>query len=268
MDAYIEKLERDGYCVVPDAFPVDQAEELRLLTQESFDQTVALQSDRMPFLNKDQPMVYNLQAKHPAFLEILFGISEVHTVLHHFLNDEWFRPIPAEDPNYILRSYLARSSAHRMPIHIDSFVPYGGSHVFVMQAAFVLEDQSPENGCTVVIPGSHLAEHYAPQDYDAAVPIESKAGDVVMWDSRVWHGALENQSADTRWSLIATFQRWWLKQAFDIPGNLPQEIYDKLTPSQRAVMGFCSVPYNTEMDGIDMKRGYEHLPVRVADYRE
>ena len=268
MQESIDKLERDGYCVLPGAFPVEQAEELRELTARWFADTVSQQSGRMPFLNKDQPMVYNLQAKDRRYLDILFEATEVHAVLKHFLNDAWFRPIPAEDPNYILRSYLARSSAHRMPIHIDSFVPYGGSFVFIMQAAFVLQDQTTENGCTVVIPGSHLRGEYAPQDFDAAKPLETKAGDIVLWDSRVWHGALENRTEESRWSLVATFQRWWLKQAFDIPGNMPQELYDTLTPSQKALLGFCSVPYDSERDGIDMKRGYEHLPERVADYRK
>lgn len=268
MDKHVEKLRRDGYCVIPHAFGVERAEELLALAQRHFAQTEARQSDRMPFLNQDQPMVYNLQAKDRRYLEMLFGVPVMHRILHRFLNDEWFRPIPPDEPNYILRSYLARSSAHRMPIHIDSFVPYGGPFVFIMQASFILQDQTTENGCTVLVPGSHLREEYAPQTFDDAVPIETTAGDVVIWDSRVWHGALENQTDESRWALVATFQRWWLKQAFDIPGSLPQDLYDTLSPSQKAILGFCSVPYDTEMDGIDMKRGYELLPSRVANYRK
>jgi ectoine hydroxylase-related dioxygenase (phytanoyl-CoA dioxygenase family) len=90
---------------------------------------------------------------------------------------------------------------------------------------------------------------------------------LVFWDSRIWHGARENVTGGTRWSIIATFCRWWIKQAFDIPGNLPQEIYDQLSDRQRAVLGFCSVPYDDESRGIDMKRSYALLPANVADYR-
>jgi hypothetical protein len=265
--AAVVALEEHGYCVLPDHFDPAVATGLRELTDRLFAETGPELSDRMPFLNRDQPMVYNLQSKDRRYLDLLFGVPVVQEVLQHFLDDEWFRTIPTGDPNYILRSYLARSSAHRMPIHIDSFVPYGGSHVFVMQAAFILEDQDEANGCTVVVPGSHRLERWAEQDYEAAVPIPSKAGDVVMWDSRVHHGALENTSGRTRWSLVATFQRWWLKQAFDIPANLPQHVYETLTESQKAILGFCSVPYDTEFDGIDMKRGYGHLPERVDDQR-
>ena len=263
MQTQIQELEHRGYAVVRDVFSTELAEELRVLTEHHLVATRERQSDRVPFLNRDQPMVFNLQAKDRRYLDLLFGVPVLDAILGHFLNDEWFRAIPEDEPNYILRSYLARSSAGQMPMHIDSFVPYGGDFVFIMQAAFILEDQTVENGCTVVVPGSHLRGGYAPQDRAEAVPVEARAGDLVLWDSRLWHGAGENTSAGSRWSLIATFQRWWLKQAFDIPASLPQEIYAELSPSQKAVLGFCSVPYANEEEGIDMKRGYDHLPARL-----
>ena len=89
------------------------------------------------------------------------------------------------------------------------------------------------------------------------------AGDVYVWDSRIWHGAGPNPGEGTRWSLIATYCRWWLKQMFDITGTLPQSVYDTLTDRQKAVMGFCSIPWSSETQGIDMKRGYDELPTRV-----
>lgn len=265
MQSEIHDLEQKGYAIIPGAFAADLARELRDLTEYHYVQAQGRLSDRMPFLNRDQPMVFNLQAKDRRFLDLLFGLPALDDLLRHFLNDEWFRAIPADEPNYILRSYLARSSAAEMPMHVDSFVPYGGDFVFIMQAAFILEDQTVDNGCTVVVPGSHRRGGYAPQDRSETVPLEAQRGDVVLWDSRLWHGAGENTSGTSRWSLIATFQRWWLKQAFDIPGALPQEIYAELTPSQKAVLGFCSLPFATEGEGIDMKRGYDLLPERVDD---
>ena len=48
---------------------------------------------------------------------------------------------------------------------------------------------------------------------------------------------------------------------------MPQEIYSQLTPEQRAVMGFCSVPFVDESEGIDMKQGYDSLAEDVVEYR-
>ncbi|MEO0524807.1 MAG: phytanoyl-CoA dioxygenase family protein [Pseudomonadota bacterium] len=266
--ACIAAIKRDGYARIPQVFDKDTVSEALVRIRDWFDVTANSQSERMPRLNRAQPMVYNLQSKDIFFSKLILETPIIEDVLKHFLNDQWFSSVPADDPNYILRSFLARSSNHRMPMHIDSFVPYTGSHPFIMQCSILLEDQNVENGCTVIVPGSHQSDRYADQEsFKSALPIEAKAGDLVFWDSRIWHGAGENASGGTRWSIIATFCRWWIKQAFDIPGNIPQHIYDQLSDRQRSVMGYCSVPYDDETYGIDMKRNYGLLPKKVEDYK-
>ncbi|WP_162623064.1 phytanoyl-CoA dioxygenase family protein [Billgrantia lactosivorans] len=268
IESYISSIERDGYAYIPKAFDPEQISRAKYLVEDWFAKTVSMQSERMPRLNRDQSMVYNLQNKDMLFIRMMLGNEFIESILKHFLNDCWFTSLPEDAPNYILRSFLARSSNHQMPMHIDSFIPYTGSYPFIMQCSILLEDQTEENGCTVIVPGSHRSDRYAPQEaFGEAISIEAKAGDLVIWDSRIWHGARENRSSGTRWAMIATFCRWWVKQAFDIPGNLPQEIYDQLTDRQKAVMGYCSVPYDSERYGIDMKRNFDLLPVRVEDYR-
>ncbi len=268
MQEIIAKLEQDGYCRIPGVLPAAAVERLLGLVRFWHEKTRASLSTNVPYLNREHPMVYNLQNKDYGFLEVLLSNSLIERVLTHFLNDVWYKQIPSGQPNYILRSYLARSSTYAMPVHIDSFIPYTGPHVNSMQVGIVLEDQTVDNGCTVIVPGSHQSGRYAgPDALKGAVPIESKTGDVVFWDSRLWHATTENKSGTTRWAVIATFARWWMKQAFNIPQNLPQAIYSKLTPKERAILGFCSLPYNHESEGIDMKRGYDSLSEDVSAYR-
>ena len=100
-----------------------------------FAETRSAPSDRVPFLNRDQDLVYNLQNKDPFFLELLFEPPILEAILKHFLNDPWFRAVPKDDPNYILRAFVARSSRGRLPMHIDSFIPYAGPCVYIMQCA-------------------------------------------------------------------------------------------------------------------------------------
>jgi len=269
MQDMIKNIENDGFCIIPGLYnrdTINKALELvKKLNLESQDDSA---SD-VPFLNRDTQMVYNLQNKNFYFLDLLFGKEDLQKILIHFLNDTWFKQIPQTDPNYILRSYMARSSNNRLPMHIDSFVPYKGPFVFIMQMAIILEDQSEENGCTVVVPGSHQAGQYVEQiAFKDAVPVISKAGDVVIWDSRLWHAALENTTEGTRWSIIATFSRWWVKQFFNLTRSLPQDIYKRLTDSQKAILGFCSIPYDEESQGVDMKKGYDALSDDVARYQK
>lgn len=269
MNDYIKQIEIDGFCKIPQVYDAKQVSEALTLAKEWQQKTIDTLTDNIPFLNRDQAMVYNLERKDIYFLELILGSPLIEEILIHFLNDKWYRHIPETEPNYILRSYLARSSNGSLPLHIDSFMPYiNSTESYIMQVALILEDQNEENGCTIVMPGSHRSGEYADRDRtDETIPIISKAGDVVIWDSRLWHGTLANTSDRTRWALIGTFSRWWIKQAFNTVQNFPEGIYQKLTDKQKAVLGFCSIPYNDETEGIDMKRGYASLRPSVLDYQ-
>jgi hypothetical protein len=224
---------------------------------------------RVPYLNQGHDMVYNVQNKDLPILKTFLSHPILRECLVALLNDEWYRTLPTGSPNYILRSLLGRSGGPTaLPLHIDSFIPASGSFSWSVQGAFVLEEQSVANGCTVAVPGSHRFDRYADQDSLAkAEPIASKPGDLVLWDSRLWHGTTANKSGGSRWSLIATFARWWLKQNYDLPRTLPQAFYENLTNEEKAIMGYCSIPPRDELEGIDIKGGYECLRPRVEDYR-
>ena len=260
MKTCIEQIETKGYYLIPGVFSQgDMERALRLVTEWETKAAASLATN-VPYLNQNQSMVYNLQNKDMYFLQLLFGSTVVHDTLKHYLNDIWYKPIPPDEPNYILRGYIARSSKDSLPMHIDSLVPYQSSEVFSMQFSIILEDQDEENGCTLVVPGSHKSGEYVSQEaVHDAVPIHSQAGDVVIWDSRLWHGALANHSQRSRWALIATFTRWWVKQSFNFTEALPTPIFKQLTDSQKAMLGFCSVPFVDEFEGIDMKVGYDAL---------
>ena len=111
----IAAIERDGYCYVPQVFTPEQVSKALDLVRSWFDSTVASQSERMPILNRDQPMVYNLQSKELFFIRMVLGSELIESILLHFLNDRWFTSIPPTAPNYILRSFLARRSPVRSP---------------------------------------------------------------------------------------------------------------------------------------------------------
>ncbi len=257
VDEAVRAIATQGYCVLPGAFAREDTERALALVRHWNAETEAEITTALPRMAKD-PVVWNLQNKDFAFLELLFAHEDVTRILVRCLNDRWYRAIEADHPNYILRAYVARSGLGPLPLHIDSFIPYRGEHIQSMQYSILLEEMTTENGCTLVVPGSHLSGEYVDQSaLSDAVPIEASAGDVILWDSRIWHGARENPAERSRWMLIATLTRWWIKQAFRIPETLPREYYDRLSPEQRAVLGYCSIPYATEQDGIVMQRGYE-----------
>jgi len=263
------ELKEKGYTKIEAAISTDAVEDL-LRSLHDLRAEPAPAGDKTPFLNRGHDMLYNLQARDAKYLRLFLAPPVLKRLMIETLNDVWYKPIPQQDCNFILRSLIARSGGPApMPLHIDAFIPSGGSMTWAVQAAVILEDQYPENGCTTVVPGSHRADRYADQSaVKAAVPISSRAGDIVVWDSRLWHGTTGNQSGRSRWSIVGTFVRWWIKQNYDITRSLPEEIYGKLSDEEKAVMGYCSIPPLTEHERIDIKSGYADLKPTVAEFFE
>ena len=256
--AAVEAVRSEGWVRLPGLFDPDTVVAALTRVRELHEVAGAATHARVPRLNRDHDLVYNLQAKDPLFCDLLFARPVLGTVLRELLNDPWYRAIPPEEPNYILRSLLARSSRGALPLHVDSFVPLRGPHPLVVQWALALQPSTATTGATVVVTGSHDSGEWAdPAAHGRAEVVELDPGDVLVWDGRLWHGTTENASDADRWLVVATFCRWWMKQAWDIPGTLPTETYERLTPSQRAVMGFCSVPFPDETAGIDFRRGHD-----------
>jgi hypothetical protein len=212
-------------------------------------------------------VIFNMQNRGKFFVDLISDLA-VHKICMPFLNDPYYEQLSADVPNYILANYTARSSQSDAPlqIHIDSFIPTPGPRTWAMQAIFMLDDQTVENGCSYVVPGTHRSGDYTDRDLDQKVPVESKAGDLILWDSRLWHGALPNTDGASRWALIATFHMWWMKQKLDIPRMLPEDIYADLSDLQKQLLGYCALPPTDVEDGIETKRGYEALRPTVADY--
>ncbi|MEA2787506.1 MAG: hypothetical protein QOF71_3610, partial [Candidatus Eremiobacteraeota bacterium] len=253
-ERHIREIIEQGYSVVRGA--VDARIVKRLLNLVTQHYAVARKPGdaTVPYLNRGHDVLYNLQNLDAFFIKTCFNHPLARAVLMATLNDPWYKQIPQDAPNYILRGMIARSGGPQaLPLHIDAFVPGSGSYLWACQTAFVLEDQSPTNGCTVFVPGSHLFDRYAEQTaMPTAVPVPSAAGDLVIWDSRIWHGATANLSSRTRWALIATFVRWWIKQSHDIPRALPESIYRELSDEQKSVLGYCSMSPRDEHERVDI----------------
>lgn len=266
--SHLDLLAERGFTVIPGGVAADEARELlsNLLGLHAARRRApdALQ----PFLNRGHDVLYNLQSEGVMFLRQFSRNTLVMEILRGLLNDLYYKQIPPDRPNFILRAMAGRSSGNsNLPLHIDSFVPSSGRHCIACQVAIVLEDQTQETGCTLVVPGSHRSDEYASQDaMSRAIPLETRAGDVVIWDGRLWHGALGNKTDRSRWSVIGTFVRWWLKHNFDMPGTLPQAIYDELDDDEKTMLGYCSMPPRDEFDRIDIKAGHAQLKSSVADY--
>jgi ectoine hydroxylase-related dioxygenase (phytanoyl-CoA dioxygenase family) len=131
-------------------------------------------------------------------------------------------------PDFKLSSLNARSanphSESDQPLHADMGGIPDERGYWVCNTVWLLDDFTPENGATRVVPGTHLLRKL-PQDVlpDIFAPhpdqqlILGKAGTVVVMNAHAWHGGTANRTDLPRRALHAFYCR----------SDKPQQQYQK-----------------------------------------
>ena len=103
-------------------------------------------------------------------------------------------------------AHMNGSGNARMPLHMDQWplVPHPLDFPVMANTMVLVTDNSPENGGTRLIPGSH---RWPKIDYklansskyqDMAKSISAPKGSAIVWEGRVWHGNGLNRSGKVR----------------------------------------------------------------------
>ena len=200
--------------------------------------------ERGPAGENDNGYYSDLQNDDISFIKVIFNQPELKIILVDALNDPFYPGRDTTSPNYIFRGIRARGyGTSGLPLHIDSGIPSSSKYPTGIVTSLVLEDQNRENGCAIVVPETHRSDCFADRmKTHLAIPLEAKAGDLIFWDTRLWHGTSENNSSSLRLALLCTFSRWYLKQPYRHWETLPIEILDQLTEEEKTIVGFHSIP--------------------------
>lgn len=164
----------------------------------------------------DKGEVFERVVTHPDALE----------AVHHVLGDD-----------FKLSSLNARStdpwSPDCQPLHCDAGAVADSSGFWVCNTIWLLDDFTPTNGATRVVPRSHhwrQSPQEALADPQAAHPEEvlvlGQAGTIVVMNTHAWHGGTANRTGQPRRALHAFYTR----------GDKPQQQYQNalLRPETKA----------------------------------
>ena len=255
---YISNIKKNGFAIVPSVLSKKEVDYLKQLVEYYYiKDTKRKNPTYLQHKNKDKN-VYNLQNKDYSFIKIL-SKKIVVSIAKYFLNDPYYQFLPDDKPNYILKYYNARSSVNKLDLHIDTYMPFKGDETFMMQFVFLLDKSTSDNGCTFVVNKSHKSGKFCNRKSKNLKKLLGNPGDLIIWDSRLWHGAYENNNKESRWALVATLSRWFIKQSTDITKSLPASIYKRCTNKDKLLLGFCSIPPRDEFYGVNTKADYSIL---------
>jgi len=265
LNYHINQIKKNGFVKLDRFLAKKTTQQLKDLVNFNYKKYTGKEFTGTPDRVTDDKMVYNLQNKNYTFIKLITSRNVVE-IAKYFLNDPYYRFIDNKYPNYNLLYFNARSSGKKLDLHIDSHIPFTGKLTNMMQFVFLLEDSTIDNGCTIVVKKSHKSGKFTDRKSKKIIPLNGKAGDLLIWDSRLWHGTFENNSKLSRWAIVATFGAWWIKPSMNITRSLPNTIYKKCNNMQKQILGFCSIPPKDEHDRINTKCGYSFIKKNVQDY--
>lgn len=113
------------------------------------------------------------------------------------------------------------------------------------QNAWMLDDFTPDNGATRVVPRSHLTRkkpEWAEGKIDGEVTLTAPAGSVAIWLSNTWHRSGSNTTEHPRRAILCYYGRSWLKPFTDFQSTAGSDVIERLSPTVRYLMGFSANP--------------------------
>ena len=133
-----------------------------------------------------------------------------------------------------------------MPLHQDQWplIPHHLDFCAFTNTLWLITANSPENGGTRMVPGSHAWPPVDPRVVNSkagqalARSVTAPAGTLIVYHGRIWHGNGRNRSGAVRSNIAIPYAQPWVRPQENHQYSLRAEVFDRLTPRQRSILGF------------------------------
>jgi ectoine hydroxylase-related dioxygenase (phytanoyl-CoA dioxygenase family) len=239
-----EKLKREGYFIMPNQINKKLIERLKNSLDYSFEKhnkIQKLQGNEID-VNGVALNVLTDSINYINLLQELFDNKIIENLEKHFFNSKFIlNSISALDnqPNKTNFSAI---------FHRD-IKCYSGELPIMINLLIMLDDFTIENGATSLLPFSHIVEEKPDDLYYKTNSIRAvgKAGDILFFNSNVWHSSELNTTKERRRGIPITFSKSFVKQLMDYPRCLGYDFKSFLSENMAQLIGFDSrVPASLE----------------------
>jgi ectoine hydroxylase-related dioxygenase (phytanoyl-CoA dioxygenase family) len=225
-------LREHGYCLVEGALA---AERVRALRDRLTELAAAEITDGTDYVYEggSNQRVWNLLNKGEIFIELALDPTGLGLV-EHVLG--WGFLLSNIDAN------LVGPGGAPMFLHADqSFVPPPWPpYSLVANIMWMLDDFTPENGATRIVPGSHTRDHgpgFGSDPFPPTVPVCAPAGTAMVFEGRLWHQTGTNVTEDQRrYGILAYYCRPFIRQQENFFASLRPEVLED--PRLRQLLGW------------------------------
>jgi hypothetical protein len=218
LDVHVQEIRIVGYSILPPAVPVERLTAWR----ESIDRILGEQAEESGGVEAlrrigEADTVRALLAYDASFLDVATDLR-VMEICNRLLGDYFILMLqnavvnrPQQQPHH--------QAAYHRDLPYQHFVC---SRPLAVSAVLCLDPFEPENGSTLLLPGSHKVEEFPSDDYvqKMQTAISAPAGSIVVFDSMLFHRAGINRSRSMRRGVNNVYSLPFLKQQIVLPALL------------------------------------------------
>ncbi|TMC49182.1 MAG: phytanoyl-CoA dioxygenase family protein [Chloroflexi bacterium] len=228
------ELEENGYCLLRDALDRDRLGAVRQRVVEVAAAEIADGTDYV-YEGGSNQRVWTLLNKGDVFVDLALE-PRILEVMEQLLGSGFL--LSNIDAN------IAGPGGKPMFLHADqSYVPAPWPWPFplVANVMWMLDDFTPENGATRIVPGSHKLGHGP--DHAAgmpeSVPVCGPAGTAMIFDGRLWHQTGANVTeGERRHGILAYYCRPFMRSQENWSLSLRPEVLASAPPRLRRLLGY------------------------------
>jgi ectoine hydroxylase len=230
-----QRLEEDGFAVVPSALAPAEVERLRDAV-ERVRRRESPKGDalhRLGFVGLEEAFLDLLD--HPAAFPLVVETLGWNVYLYHCHLDVHPPRADAEP------QWRWHQDGGRQNLELAAPRP----RLSLKVAWFLTDVPDADHGALRVIPGSHVRDTLARPadggvDPPGAVPLTVAAGTAVVLDRRLWHARGDNRSQTTRIALFYAYTYRWIRPRDEL--ELDPGLLEGLDPVRRQLLGAGTGP--------------------------
>lgn len=206
-----------GYSVIDAGYSPQEIAELKRIFDDTHGQYLELHGEALLRAIDEHNGIRLPLALHPRFLDVAANprvLRLVETLVRNkvVLNQQNGVINPPNSEKY-------NQGAWHRDLPYQHFV---SSRPLAINALYCVDDFTPQNGATFVVPASHRQELCPSADYidKHAVQVSAPAGSFIVLDCMVFHRGGENRTAAARRGVNHVYTCAFIRQQIDIPSVL------------------------------------------------
>jgi ectoine hydroxylase-related dioxygenase (phytanoyl-CoA dioxygenase family) len=232
LDEVAEQVKRIGYAILDSDYTIDELTQLsNAFNQTRIDYVQKYGEARLRRANEFHTIRAPLSHGEPEFIRLatnqnLLSVLSKLIIGKFILNQQNGIINPPGD------TYNQGAWHRDLP-----YQHYVSNTPLAINALFCIDDFTPENGSTFVLPASHRAVNFPSASYIQrnALQVEAKAGQYVLLDCMLFHGGGFNRTSVERRAVNHVFTIPYFKQQIKLPELMQNAV---LEPVQKEILGF------------------------------